>query len=100
MKKSIAIVLIVIAVVFCTCPSLVFGGINLYTASSPAMAATLSAQGSETLGQAPQSSPLNPMTAMITGGCALCVGVLIPIVVGLITLRMARKKEAESLPPQ
>ena len=28
-----------------------------------------------------------------TVGCALCLGILIPIVTGFIALRMARKKE-------
>jgi hypothetical protein len=100
MKKNVAIILIIVAVVLCTCPSLIFGGINFYTASSPAVAATMSALGAQTMGATPPA-PVDSTTGMIGGACTICIGILIPVVVALVTLRMARKKEAaESLPPQ
>jgi hypothetical protein len=45
MKKTIAIILVIIAVVFCTCSSLFFGGPSFYASSSPAMAETITARG-------------------------------------------------------
>jgi hypothetical protein len=98
MKKKVAIILIVVAVVLCSCPSLAFGGINLITASSPEMAATMVALGAKTIGQ-PAPTAADPMSAIFLGGCVICIGVIIPVVVALVTLRMARKKEAQSLQP-
>ncbi len=102
MKKSIAIVLILVVIVLCTCPTLFFGVGTFVTASSPEGIATVIANAHEVTGvNIPPSDVGSSITvAKVFSAGGICLGLVIPVVVGLITLRMARKKAAETQPPQ
>lgn len=94
MKKSIVIILMLIAFVLCTCPSLLYSGALFFASSSPKLAA-----------QYANVSPQSDMGAVIVlvrvlGACIFCFGTAIPLVVGLITFRLARKKAVQTQHPQ
>jgi hypothetical protein len=102
MKKSIAIVLILVVIVLCTCPTLFFGVGTFATTSSPGGIATAMANSQQITGINVPQSDMGAMIALskVFAGGTICLGLVIPVVVGLITLRMARKKAAGTLPPQ
>jgi hypothetical protein len=102
MKKSMAIVLIVVAVVLCACPSLFFGGGTFFLSASPGGIATAMANSQQVTGIIVPQSDMGAAVALskVFAGGTICLGLAVPVVVGLITLRMARKKAAGTLPPQ
>jgi hypothetical protein len=101
MKKSVAIVLIVVSVVICSCPSLAYGVGSLVMKWSPAELAGLAANAQSTTGteMTPEIIALVGTIFKVLSGCIILLGLAIPLVVGLITLRMARKHQAAQTPP-
>ena len=98
MKKNIAIILILVAVVLCACPSLAYAGVMVYGTSSPELINNAFDTSAQMMGVTipPAEIESTVTTIRVTAGCAACLGILVPIIVGLITLRMARKKEQPS----
>jgi hypothetical protein len=101
MKKSVAIVLIIVAVVLCSCPALVAGIGSVSSGSSPEIIATALVDSQSATGMAPPTTDPGTIAnlAKVSGGCLICLGLIIPLVVGVVTLRMANKKEAAQIPP-
>jgi hypothetical protein len=86
-NRTTAIILTVVAVLFCGCPGLaacVIGG--LVIAGVPFTTTVNGASSSQTL----------PVSYGIGGLCGAVILILIPIVVGVLTLR--KKKTAEAIP--
>jgi hypothetical protein len=103
MKKSVAIILIVVFVLLCTCPTLFFGVGAISGSGSPEIMATAYTAGQQFTGITPSTAPdfaTLAVTLRGTAACAICLGILIPLVVGFVTLRMARKHAAAAIPPQ
>jgi quinol-cytochrome oxidoreductase complex cytochrome b subunit len=102
MKKSIAIVLILVAIVLCTCPTLFLGVGTFATTSSPEGIATVIANSQQITGINIAQSDVGPAITMarFISASGICLGLVIPLVVGLITFRMARKQGAQALRSQ
>jgi len=98
MKKSVAIILTIVAVVLCSCPTLVFGVASFIITSTPEGIAEALAAGQQATGITPQGDPGAGIAfAKILAGSGICLGLVVPVVVGLITFRMARKRAAQNL---
>jgi hypothetical protein len=100
MKKNMAIILILVAVVLCSCPSILYAVGTFYYSSSPELVSAMITTGAQTTGGSVPQGDINSVVTFVrlSAGCLLCLGILIPVIVGFITLRMARKKE-EQVPP-
>jgi hypothetical protein len=97
MKKSLAIILTFLAVVLCACPNLIFGVITL--SQSPEWVSMIIASGQQATGINAPPSDLGTSIAVarVVAGSAICLGLVIPVAVGLITFGMARKQAAQNL---
>jgi hypothetical protein len=97
MKKNVAIILIIVAVVLCSCPALLGGIYSLSILSSPELIPMAIANGG--MSKDPRIIDASLMIYRVLSGCVICLGVIIPVVVGVITFRMTRKNEAAQTPP-
>lgn len=82
MNRTTAIILTVVSAVICGCPGLALVGTAL-----------LGALGSQTPDFAAQNPPGSAENALLGSGMFLCVGgilILIPIIVGFLSLRYAK----------
>jgi hypothetical protein len=97
MKRSVAIVLILVAVFLCACPSLAYAGGTFYYTSSPELMADAINAGAQTTGMVAPDADMGSVANFlrVSAGCLTCLGVLIPVAVGVITLRAAKKKEQQ-----
>jgi hypothetical protein len=97
MKKSVAIILVIVAVLLCTCPLLVTGVSTFVASGTPEGIEQAVANAEQVTGVeiAPADIGAAVSGAQALAGCGLCLGVLIPVAVGLITFRMARKQNLQ-----
>jgi hypothetical protein len=84
MNKTTAIIITVVSALLCGCPGLALAGLGVMAA--------LGSQMPEVMAQ----NPSNPQDALMGAGMFICFGsvlILIPIIVGVLSIRYAKPNE-------